>query len=55
MAGQMGNQRVTARSLRVVKVDADEHLLLVRGAVPGANGGYVTIRKAKAVARRRKK
>lgn len=55
MAGQMGNKRVTARSLRVVQVDSDEHLLLVRGAVPGANGSYVTIQRAKAVARRRKK
>jgi len=55
MAGQMGNERVTARSLKVVQVDSEEHLLLVKGAVPGANGGYVTICRAKAVARRRKK
>ncbi|MGH8459730.1 MAG: large ribosomal subunit protein uL3, partial [Nevskiales bacterium] len=55
MAGQMGNARVTARSLRVVEVDSDEHLLLVRGAVPGATGSYVTIQRAKAVSRRRKK
>ena len=54
MAGQMGNVRVTARSLRVVEVDSDEHLLLVRGTVPGATGSYVTICRAKAVARRRK-
>jgi len=54
MAGQMGNERVTARSLRVVEVDSDEHLLLVRGTVPGATGSYVTICRAKAVARRRK-
>ncbi|MFQ5664788.1 MAG: 50S ribosomal protein L3 [Terriglobia bacterium] len=54
MAGHMGNQRVTARSLKVVQVDPDEHLLLIRGAVPGANGGYVTIQKAKAAAKRRK-
>ena len=54
MPGQMGNKRVTARSLRVVQVDSDEHLLLVRGAVPGANGNYVTIQRAKAVAKRRK-
>jgi len=54
MAGQMGNVRVTARSLQVVEVDSDEHLLLVRGAVPGATGSYVTICRAKAVARRRK-
>jgi large subunit ribosomal protein L3 len=55
MAGQMGNEQVTARSLKVVQVDPEEHLLLVKGAVPGANGGYVTISRAKAVARRRKK
>lgn len=54
MAGHMGHARVTARSLRVVQVDPEEHLLLVRGAVPGANGGYVVICRAKAVARRRK-
>lgn len=54
MAGQMGNVRVTARSLRVVEVDSDEHLLLVRGTVPGATGSYVTICRAKAVSRRRK-
>jgi large subunit ribosomal protein L3 len=52
---QMGNEQVTARSLKVVQVDPEEHLLLVKGAVPGANGGYVTISRAKAVARRRKK
>lgn len=55
MAGQMGNKRVTSRSLKVVQVDAEDHLLLVNGAVPGANGGYVTIQRAKAVAKRRKK
>ncbi|MBI2956829.1 MAG: 50S ribosomal protein L3 [Acidobacteria bacterium] len=52
MAGQMGNERVTARNLRVVQVDAEEHLLLVRGAVPGATGGYVLIRRAKRASRR---
>ncbi len=45
--GHMGNQRVTAKNLRVVKVDAEENLLLVRGAVPGPNGAYILIRKAK--------
>ncbi len=55
MAGQMGHARVTSRSLRVVKVDAEDHLLLVRGAVPGADGGYVLIRKSKKVAQRGKK
>ena len=45
--GHMGNQRVTSRNLRVVKVDTEENLLLVRGAVPGPNGSYILIRKAR--------
>ena len=45
--GHMGNKRVTAKNLRVEKVDAEENLLLVRGAVPGPNGTYILIRKAK--------
>jgi len=44
--GHMGSERVTVRNLQVVQVDTDQHLLLVSGAVPGANGGYVIIRKA---------
>lgn len=47
MPGHMGNARVTARNLKVVKIDTDDNLLLVQGAVPGANGGYVIIRRAK--------
>lgn len=43
MAGQYGNVRVTARNLQLVKVDAENNLLLVRGAVPGPNGGYVIV------------
>ena len=45
MAGRMGNEQTTARNLRVVRVDSDHNLLLVRGAVPGPNGGYVIIRQ----------
>jgi large subunit ribosomal protein L3 len=45
-AGRMGADRVTVRNLSVIKVDADQHLLVLRGAVPGAPGGYVVIRKA---------
>jgi large subunit ribosomal protein L3 len=45
-AGRMGGDRVTVRNLKVVRVDADHHLLVVRGAVPGAPGGYVIVRKA---------
>ncbi len=53
MAGRMGNARVTARNLKVVKVDPEEHLLVVRGAVPGAPGGYVVISKSKKVPRKK--
>ncbi len=45
--GHMGNARVTARNLRVVKIDAEENLLLVCGSVPGHNGAYISIRKTK--------
>jgi large subunit ribosomal protein L3 len=46
MAGHMGDRRVTTLNLQIVGIDADEGLLLVRGAVPGAEGGYVEIRDA---------
>jgi large subunit ribosomal protein L3 len=46
--GHMGHERVTARHLRVMKVDTDENLLLVRGAVPGPAGAYILIRKTRA-------
>ena len=45
-AGRMGGDRVTTRNLKVVAVDAENHLLVVHGAVPGAPGGYVVVRKA---------
>jgi len=44
MAGQYGNERVTVRNLDIVQIDGDNHLVLVRGAVPGPNGGLVYIR-----------
>ena len=44
MAGRYGAERVTIRNLRVVRIDADNHLVLVEGAVPGPNGGLVLIR-----------
>jgi large subunit ribosomal protein L3 len=46
MAGQYGNRRSTMRNLLVHRIDKDTHMLVVRGAVPGFNGGYVMIRKA---------
>jgi large subunit ribosomal protein L3 len=50
-AGRMGGDRITVRNLRVVKVDAENNLLIIRGAVPGAPSGYVIIRKAVAAKR----
>jgi large subunit ribosomal protein L3 len=47
MAGHYGVDRVTARNLRVVRVDLERNLMLLRGAVPGANNGVVTVRHAK--------
>jgi large subunit ribosomal protein L3 len=44
--GQMGNERVTQQGLRIVQVDPEKNLLLVKGAIPGANGGLVMITKA---------
>ena len=47
MPGHMGSVRRTARNLELVRVDAAKSLLLVKGAVPGPNGGWLVIRKAK--------
>ena len=52
--GHMGNRRVTVKNLRVVKVDADENLLLVFGSVPGPVGTYLMINKAVKKARKSK-
>lgn len=46
MAGHMGDERVTVQNLRVVDVDVERNLVLVAGAIPGANGGLVTIRQS---------
>ncbi len=45
-AGRMGGDRVTVRNLKIVQVDAEKNLLVVHGAIPGAPGGYVVVRKA---------
>ncbi|MBI3316846.1 MAG: 50S ribosomal protein L3 [Candidatus Omnitrophica bacterium] len=45
-AGRMGNENVTVQSLKVVKVDLENNLLIVKGSVPGAEGGYLVIRTA---------
>jgi len=52
MAGQMGNVRVTTLNLKVIKVDPERNLMLVRGAVPGPRGGLVMVRTAIRIARR---
>jgi large subunit ribosomal protein L3 len=46
MAGRMGNERVTVRNVEVVRVDPEKNLLIIRGAVPGANDGIVRVRPA---------
>ncbi len=45
-SGHMGDERVTIQNLTVAKVDVDNNLLMVRGAVPGPNGGLVIVKKA---------
>src|SRR5687767_480753 len=45
-SGHMGDERVTIKGLTVAKVDPDNNLLMVRGAVPGANGSLVVVRKS---------
>ncbi|MFQ5705818.1 MAG: 50S ribosomal protein L3 [bacterium] len=45
MGGRMGNDKVTLKSVKVVRVDKDKHLIMVKGGVPGSDNGYVIIRK----------
>jgi len=45
-AGRMGGDRVTTRNLKIVQVDTENNILLIRGAVPGAPGTYIMVRKA---------
>jgi large subunit ribosomal protein L3 len=47
MSGRMGNERVTVRNLEIVEVDAEDNVILVKGAVPGPNGGYVIVRRSR--------
>jgi large subunit ribosomal protein L3 len=54
MGGHMGHERVTVRKLKVVGTDKDQNLLIVKGAVPGAKGGYVLVKKVSAVTARAK-
>jgi large subunit ribosomal protein L3 len=54
MSGHMGTDRVTVRNLRVLGVDKEDNLLMVEGSVPGPNGGYLVITKAKKPPRERR-
>jgi len=54
MSGHMGTDLVTMRNLRVLGIDKEENLLVVEGSVPGPNGGYVLIHKAKKPPRERR-
>ena len=47
MGGQMGNEQVTVRNLEIIEVVAEDNMLVVKGAVPGPNGGYVVVKRAK--------
>ena len=49
MAGQYGNTKVTTRNLELVRVVPEDNLMLIRGAVPGPNGGLVSIRQTNKV------
>ena len=49
MAGHLGDERVTARNLAVVGVDKEKNLLLIKGTIPGANGGLLFVRAAKTI------
>ena len=55
MAGRMGGERVTIRSIDVVEIDSERNLLLVKGPVPGPNRGLVFIRDAKRLYRSKAK
>ncbi len=47
MGGHMGSEQVTVRNLEIIEVDTEDNVLVVKGAVPGPNGGYVVVRRAK--------
>ncbi len=46
MAGRMGNETVTVQNLEIVKVDTERNLLLIKGAVPGPKGGFVSVKSS---------
>jgi large subunit ribosomal protein L3 len=47
MGGHLGNEKVTVRNLEIIDVDTEDNVLVVKGAVPGPNGGYVVVRRSK--------
>ncbi len=47
MAGRMGNEKVTVKNLKVVTVDTEKNLIYIKGAVPGADGALLVIKKGK--------
>jgi large subunit ribosomal protein L3 len=51
MAGHMGDAQVTVRNLQIMQVDPETNVLMVKGAIPGPNGGYVVVKPAKKGAR----
>jgi large subunit ribosomal protein L3 len=53
MGGHMGSDRVTVKNLQVVRVDTENNLLVVRGAVPGARGTLLLIRKSRKVTKKK--
>ena len=47
MPGHMGNERKTVKNLKIVRINAEENLLMIRGALPGPTGSFVLIKKVK--------
>ena len=53
MPGHMGNKQITCRSIEIINIDTDRNLLIVKGAIPGANQGMVIIQQAKRLNRKK--
>jgi large subunit ribosomal protein L3 len=47
MAGHMGDEKVTSKNHALVSVDAEKNIMVIKGSVPGANGGYVIVKQSK--------
>jgi large subunit ribosomal protein L3 len=46
MAGHYGDEQVTISNLKIVSIDAESHLVVIKGAIPGPNGGLVSIKQS---------